>query len=160
MAGDNTGGMYLLLDFLTLLVAGFTASAEASSHYFVHPVIRRLPTEYHLRVEQGLLRTFGRAMPVLMPATVVLSTACALMAPGQGDTPGIMRWVAVSFFAAGVTVTVLKNVPINRQTAQWDPLNPPPDWRLLRARWERFQAVRSILLLLGFASLTLAFTLR
>jgi uncharacterized membrane protein len=151
--------MYLL-EFFTLLAAGFTASAEASSHFFVHPVIRRLPAEHHIRVEQGLLRTFGRVMPLLMPATVALSAAYALVGPAQPGTVGILRWVAAILFAAAVAVTLAVNVPINRQTAQWDPLNPPGDWQRLRTRWERFQNVRSILLLVGFALLTISIALR
>jgi uncharacterized membrane protein len=151
--------MYLL-EFLTILVAGFTASAEASSHYFVHPVLRRLPTEHHIRVEQGLLRTFGRIMPFLMPATVVLSTAYALASRPQAGPPNVLRWVAVVVFAAAVAMTLAVNVPINRQTARWNPLHPPPNWQRLRNHWERFQAARSILLLLGFALLTMSVALR
>jgi hypothetical protein len=48
------------LGFLLLTVGGFTSCAEFGSYAFVHPVIRRLPQEHHVRVEQGLLKTFGR----------------------------------------------------------------------------------------------------
>ncbi len=34
---------------------------------------RRLPRDHHATVEKGLLRTFGRVMPVLMTLCVVLS---------------------------------------------------------------------------------------
>jgi hypothetical protein len=60
-----------LLGFITLVVTGFTACAEFGSYAFVHPVIRRLPPEHHIRVEQGLLGTFGRVMPILMTLSVV-----------------------------------------------------------------------------------------
>lgn len=79
---------------------------------------------------------------------------------GRAATPGVLRWVAVALIVATVAVTLVVNVPINRQTAQWNPLNPPPDWQLLRNRWERFQAIRSMLLLLGFSCLVLAAALR
>ena len=36
-------------------------------------VIRRLPQEQHIRVEQGLLKPLGRVMPVLMTLCVILS---------------------------------------------------------------------------------------
>ncbi|WP_180970137.1 hypothetical protein [Deinococcus planocerae] len=67
-----------VLAFGTLLATGFTACAEFGSYAFVHPVIRHLPPEQHLRVEKGLLRTFGRVMPTLMTACVVLSWSFAL----------------------------------------------------------------------------------
>jgi len=61
-----------VLGFFALAVTGFASCAEFGSYAFVHPVIRRLPQEHHLRVEQGLLRTFGRVMPVLMTLSVIL----------------------------------------------------------------------------------------
>ena len=60
-----------ILGFLTLTVVGFTSCAEFASYAFVHPV-RRLPAKYHLQVEQGLLKTFGRVMPLLMTLSVIL----------------------------------------------------------------------------------------
>jgi hypothetical protein len=55
-----------LLEFATLIVTGFTSCAEFGSYAFVHPVIRHLPPEHHVSVERGLLKTFGRVMPVLI----------------------------------------------------------------------------------------------
>jgi hypothetical protein len=55
-----------ILGFITLVITGFTSCAEFGSYAFVHPVIRQLPPEHHIRVEQGLLKTFGRVMPVLI----------------------------------------------------------------------------------------------
>jgi hypothetical protein len=42
-----------LLEFATLIIAGFTSCAEFGSYAFVHPVIRNLPAEYHVEVEKG-----------------------------------------------------------------------------------------------------------
>jgi hypothetical protein len=71
-----------VLGFAALTVGGFTACAEFGSYAFVHPVIRRLPPSHHLQVEQGLLRTFGRVMPVLMTLTLGFVLACAGFAIG------------------------------------------------------------------------------
>ena len=67
-----------LLEFIGLVITGFTSCAEFGSYAFVHPVIRRLPREHHVSVEKGLLKTFGRVMPVLMTLCVVLSFAYAM----------------------------------------------------------------------------------
>jgi hypothetical protein len=67
-----------ILGFITLAIVGFTSCAEFGSYAFVHPVIRRLPTKYHIRVEQRLLKTFGRVMPVLMTLSVILAICCAV----------------------------------------------------------------------------------
>jgi hypothetical protein len=69
------------------------ACAEFGSYAFVHPVIRRLPSTAHLQVEQGLLRTFGRVMPVGMTLCVVLAIPSA--SSGDGGSR-LWRWLAVA----------------------------------------------------------------
>ena len=55
-----------ILEFFTLVVLGFTACVEFGSYAFFHPVLRRLDPASRVRVEQGLLKTVGRAIPVLV----------------------------------------------------------------------------------------------
>jgi uncharacterized membrane protein len=138
-----------VLGFAALAVGGFTACAEFGSYAFVHPVIRRLPPGYHIEVEQGLLRTFGRVMPVLMTATLALGVANALATGGQGGPAG-WRWAAAGAYIAALTSTVIFNVPVNLATGRWDPQHPPENWKQARNRWEFFQGLRSWLLLAGF----------
>lgn len=133
-----------VLTFVTTVLTGFVACAEFGSFAFVHPVIRRLPSTEHLRVEQGLLRTFGRVMPVGMTLSVVLSISYAT---AEG---GVYRWLAVAAFGLALVSTIAFNVPINLATGRWDADSPPTDWKETRNRWEFFQGLRSWLLLIGF----------
>ena len=146
-----------LFAFVTLVVTGFTACAEFGSYAFVHPVLRRLPGEYHLQVEQGLLRTFGRVMPVLMTLTVVLSISYAASMNVHADAR-LIYWASAASFTLALVSTIVFNVPINLATGRWDASQPPDDWKATRNRWEFFQGVRSWLLLLGFVLLCAAET--
>jgi hypothetical protein len=74
----------------------------------VHPVIRQLPQEYHIRVEQGLLKTFGRVMPVLMTLCVILSVSYAISLNSVGGAARIVRWASVASFRFGVNETVCR----------------------------------------------------
>jgi len=149
-----------VLEFVTLVVTGFTSCAEFGSYAFVHSVIRRLPPEHQVFVEKGLLRTFGRVMPVLMALCPALSIAYATQASASlGALVGI-RWMSALVFVAALISTILFNVPINLATRRWNPHDPPQNWKETRNRWELFQAVRSWLLLIGFALLCLAVTAR
>ena len=142
-----------LLELATLVVTGFMSCAEFGSYAFVHPVLRRLPQPERIAVEQGPLHTFGRAMPVGMILCVVLLLTTAISS-SRG-----LSWSAAAAYVLAVVVTVTVNVPINRATGQWDPLNPPAGWEQTRDRWEFFQAVRSWLLLIGFVLVCAAATL-
>ena len=138
-----------LFAFITLVVAAFTACAEFGSYAFVHPVLRRLPGEYHLQVEQGLLRTFGRVMPFLMTLTVILSISYAFSMNAHAAVRGLY-WASAASFTLALISTIIFNVPINLATGRWDATKPPEGWKATRNRWEFFQGVRSWLLLLGF----------
>jgi uncharacterized membrane protein len=149
-----------LLEFATLVVTGFTSCAEFGSYAFVHPVIRRLPPEHHVSVEKGLLKTFGRVMPVLMTLCVVLSIAFAIQLNDVGAAAKTIGWSSAIVFVAAVVSTIIFNVPINLATGRWNPLDPPQNWKETRNRWEFFQGVRSWLLLIGFLLLCLAIATR
>lgn len=134
-----------VLDLVTVAVTGFVACAEFGSYAFVHPVLRHLPRRERIVVEQGLLTTFGRVMPLGMILCVVLGISSAV-ADGS-----LLAWLTAASFVLAVTTTVIVNVPINIATGRWDPDDPPRDWERTRTRWERFQGIRSWLLLIGFA---------
>ena len=133
-----------LLAFATLVVTGLIACSEFGSYAFVHPVLRHLPARERVVVEKGLLRTFGRIMPPGMILCVVLGVGSAV------DRGTGLTWAAAAAFIAAVTTTVIVNVPINVATGRWDPEDPPVDWERTRTRWDRFQGIRSWLLLAGF----------
>jgi uncharacterized membrane protein len=145
-----------VLSLLTLLITGFVSCAEFGSYAFVHPVLRQLPPTQHISVEQGLLRTFGRVMPVGMTLCLVLAVLHASMPGGEGG-PLLWRWLAAAAFGAALVSTIVFNVPINLATGRWDAANPPADWKQTRNRWEIFQGLRSWLLLIGFAFISVGF---
>ena len=136
--------------FLILVLTGFTACAEFGSYAFVHPITRRLPQREFIAVEQGLLTSFGRVMPILMPLTLIVAITFAISVWDEGGWIRGLATAAAISLAAAVISTVIFNVPINLETGKWDPDNPPADWKRTRSRWELFQAVRSWLLLAGF----------
>lgn len=144
-----------LLLFATVAVTGFTASAEFGSYAFVHPVIKRLPRSEHILVEQGLLRTFGVFMPILMTGSLVLAISYAARPNDGGGLAEVLRWSAAAVWASGIVTTVLVNVPTNLATLRWNREAPPENWKGRRNRWEWFQGYRSWAYLVAFLLLVL-----
>jgi Domain of unknown function (DUF1772) len=135
---------YLVLSTLLLLLTGWLAGAESASWALVQPVIARLDDTPQISMQQGLLRTFGRVMPVLLPFTSGLIVITAVLAPA-----GVARvlWVIAALAAAVLIAFTLRvNVPINRRTLSWDAQHPPDGWRADRHRWHTYQGVRALLL--------------
>lgn len=148
-----------ILGFVALVITGFAACAEFGSYAFVHPVIRGLPREHHVFVEKGLLKTFGRVMPILMPLCVILTISYAVSLNSVEGTARYVRWASALSFTVALVSTIIFNVPINAATGKWSVENPPENWKEIRNSWEFFQAVRSWLLLIGFVLLCLEMTL-
>lgn len=144
---------FQLVEFVALVVVGFTACAEIGSFLFVHPVIRTLPPRYQVGFEKGLLKTFGRAMPLLMTMTPILLGSQAAQLDGAARTLGLMAMVAT---VLALISTIAVNVGINQATGHWDPGNPPPNWVAIRRRWDRWQGIRASLLMVGFVLLAAA----
>ena len=98
------------LALAAVLVTGFVGSAEFGSAALVHPVIRQLRTDDQLTMEMGLLKTFGRVMPVGMTAATALAIIIAIDEPNA--------WLVSAAISLGVAlvVTIVGNVPINSRT--------------------------------------------
>ncbi|MCG7309883.1 anthrone oxygenase family protein [Brachybacterium sp. ACRRE] len=138
-----------VLSEATVLVTGFVGCAEFSSVAFVHPVARRLPLESRVILEKGLLRTFGRVMPVGMTLAPILA---GLLAAREG---GALLVVASAVLALALLVTILGNVPVNVRTGRITTSTAPDGFEAMRSRWEVLQAVRGSLQILGFVLVVL-----
>ncbi len=133
---------YSLISGLALLLTGWVVGAESASWRLVQPVIAGQDEPSQVRFEQGLLRTYGRVMPVVMPLTGISLLVAGLLAPAD-STGARVLWLSAAGCSLMVVVTTLAvNVPINTRTAQYDAATPPPGWRAERERWSVFQGVR------------------
>jgi uncharacterized membrane protein len=103
---------------IALIITGFTAWAEFGSYAFVHPVIRRLPANYHIQLEQGLLKTFGRVMPVLMTLRSVIGISYLVYVWPLGASKQLLAALSAISFGASIVSTIIYNVPINLATGK------------------------------------------
>jgi uncharacterized membrane protein len=143
------------IELLSLLLVGWIAGAELGSWCCVQPVVARLPYEQFVAAEQGMLRTFGRLMPVLMPLSGILAIALIILSREETSFVVWLRVAAAFCIAVTVVTTLLVNVPINTQTASWQLTNDPSEWQQMRERWHFFQGVRGGLFAFAFVLLTI-----
>ena len=148
------------LEIITLLVAGWVAGAESASWACVHPVIKKLPSDYQIIFQQGLLKTFGRVMPVLMTLNLVLVILLSVRSSNEPNAIYSLRLVAMGCLTAMIITTVFFNVPVNQITGTWDPEDLPANWKRKRAQWRFFQGFRSIMLIAAFVLLVIAQTIK
>ena len=150
--------VYTVLSTTALLLSGWLAGAESASWALLQPVVAaRLEDAPQIKMQQGMLRTFGRVMPVLLPVTSVLIILTAVLAPAGAAR---LLWIGAAVAAVimiGFTLAI--NVPINRHTLTWDPGHPPDGWQTDRQRWHTYQGIRALLLGVWFLCAASADTL-
>jgi Domain of unknown function (DUF1772) len=148
---------YTVVSTLVLLLSGWLAGAESASWALLQPVVARLDDTPQIRMQQGMLRTFGRVMPILLPLTSVLIVLTAVLAPS--GAPRVLWLIAAVAAALLIAFTLKVNVPINKRTLTWDPEHPPEGWRTDRRRWHTYQGVRVLLRAVWFLCAAGAVTL-
>ena len=138
------------LETATILVTGFVGSAEfASSHSCTQDLCTRLPDD-QLTFEKGLLKTYGRIMPIGITAATVLAITVAI--------PTTSAWLISAAVALGIAliVTIFGNVPINFRTGRIKQDTAPEEGFIaMRRRWDVFHITRGSLQLLGFILVTI-----
>ena len=148
--------MIQLTEIITLIVAGWVAGAESASWACVHPVIKKLPPDYQIIFQQGLLKTFGRIMPAIMTLNFILSIRLWSITDNAETIAYYLRLSAAIALGTMIITTIFFNVPVNIATGAWNPEELPKNWKAKRDRWRFFQGYRSIILVLSFMAMVIA----
>lgn len=148
--------MVQLTEIIALIIAGWVAGAESGSWSCVHPVIKRLPPDYQILFQKGLLKTFGRIMPVLMTLNFIVAIRLCIITERSEALTYYLRLGAAIALGTMIITTIVFNVPVNIATGNWTAEDSPADWKAKRARWRFFQGYRSIILILAFIVLVIA----
>ena len=74
---------------------------------------------------------FGKLLPWVWNSTLLLLFASAYVTHGSGRALFVIAGVLLLL---GIAVTLIFEVPINKQIAAWTPTTMPPNWSSLRDR--------------------------
>lgn len=91
---------------------------------------------------------FSRLLPWVWNSTLLLLFASAYLMHGGNR---ICFVIAGVLLLMGIVVTLVFEVPINKQIAAWTPATVPPNWSSLRDRWVRFHWLRTLAGMAAFA---------
>jgi hypothetical protein len=139
--------------FGNLALASLISGNGVGSLVFVFPAIHELAPEAKATAEQALTRQYLPIMRALMPATLA---SCLVRLALLRNQPAAFRWTLLGTlgFAAMLGITLVE-LPINRETLEIAPDAPPANWAERRARWERFNQLRTLCEVVGWYGLVL-----
>lgn len=145
---------------IAILSSGLKAGAllgDRAGARFARPTLS--PGSF-VQFQQVQIRHWDKLMPVLSSVAVLSSIAWLVMIPsGMGRLPFQVVALAAAANVASMVFAVMGCLPINRQLMTWSVASPPPDVMTTWTRWERVNDIRTVLAVVAFASLIVAFTM-
>jgi hypothetical protein len=150
----------IILEIIALLAIGWVAGAEIGSWFGIQPIVGKLPYEQQVNLEQQMLKSFGKVMPIIMPFSAIVAIVLAVFSRNDPSVVMWLRVIAATCIAITIVTTLTINVPINNLTAKWELAADYEKWSQMRARWHLFQGVRGGLFLVSFVLLTIASTIQ
>ncbi len=141
--------MEVLLNVVTMIVAGSMVGSELAIAAFVHPTLDKLPDDVHLQATSAIARVLGKFMPFWYMLVLLLTvTELGIQWHQSGRLP---IWIATAagLWMLAILYSVTALVPINNRLKS----NPPPDWKMCRRRWDLLHRWRVFLLMTAFAFL-------
>ncbi|GAB3862955.1 anthrone oxygenase family protein [Dactylosporangium cerinum] len=122
----------------------------------IAPSLGRLPGPAYVRYWQALSTDYGRAMPPLLLACVVLLLATGVLSFGRGRLVFGLTVGVLLLVVATIVLTVTQLEPLNRLADAWDADRLPADWTAARDRWLTLHAVRTAVAVVAFVALLAA----
>ena len=145
----------MLLEVVTLMVAGLMVGTELSVALFVHPTLSRLPDHVHLPAAIALARLLGRVMPAWYATTTLLTVTLAFIQWQRTSSWPPFHLLSAALWVLAIVFSVTALVPINNKIASWTEASRPADWRLHREQWDSRHQVRVMLLSAAFIALAM-----
>lgn len=138
----------LALGALAAVVNGVAAGIMLSTVIGIVPMMRALPYAGYVQMVQFMRPRYDPIMPIANGGALLADVV--LVASGQrGTGPHV---AAALLLACVITISVSKNVPVNKYLMSLNPQEPPDNWADIdpRSRWQRWNNIRTCLAVLAF----------
>lgn len=132
--------------FFTGLLAGF----EVAVHYGLGAPPPALTESAQIILRQAMVRRLRVLAPALFAPSLFLAVMIAVNE--RNGSQSWLRYVAVSMLFVWTIIRIVRTVPVNSATLEWNPEAPPRDWRSLVQRTERFHVVAAWAAVVAFLS--------
>lgn len=143
----------LIVDVVTLTLAGLVVGNELAFAAIVHPVLYRLPDPVHFAGANAFAKLLGRVMPFWYALVLVLTASLAVLEhQSTGSWPRLIV-LSTGLWVLSIVYSITSLVPINNRIASWTEETRPTNWKSFRSRWDQLHRWRVLLLTTAFALL-------
>lgn len=138
--------LHAVASFVNLLALSVLFALLAGTRLALSPVMRKLPPVPWATVQQGLVRTLGRPVPVATAVAGIAPLPVLALLASSGELGGPRFWLTAAGMACTIAVgaaTIIASVPLDREVARWNPKAPPANFFQVRERWEKLHTMRT-----------------
>src|SRR5262245_61983141 len=133
------------LQFVTLLLFSLVTGVFWGTWFSLSRSMSEITPATFLEVGHLMIGNLGGPMRVLMPAALLSALVLSvLLSRARHTGASLFASIALVLMASALVITLVVNVPIDRQIQSWTTAALPPDWRAIRDRWEFYHGVRTL----------------
>lgn len=143
------------VQFVTLLLFSLVTGVFWGTWFSLSRSIAAITPGTFLEVGRLMMANLGGPMSVLMPAAVLSAIVlCVLLFRRRNTRGSLFAGAALVLMVIAMIITLVVNVPIDRQIQSWTTATLPADWNAIRDRWEFYHGFRTFV---SLAALTCLF---
>ena len=142
-----------IINLIAIIITSLSMSVHFGTWLTERPMRRTQSGPLFVEVHQGRDEIAAKVMPFLGNAAIIF-IAIGVFFNYSDILRFILSLAALIFVILDMVVTLTFNVPINKKVQSWKVDSPPPEWKELRDRWERFHTIRTFLIVTGFSLYT------
>ncbi|MBF8190904.1 DUF1772 domain-containing protein [Nonomuraea sp. K274] len=132
---------------LALLANGIAAGVMLGNAIGLAAFALQLPYAGYVNLIKFLWPRYDPFLPIANALAFGLDVALAVTGAGGRTDVAALFWLGAAFLAVLMTISLAKNVPINKYVTALDPASQPHDWadRDPRVRWKTWNTARVLL---------------
>lgn len=143
-----------VVQFITLMLFSLVTGVFWGTWFSLSRSIGTITPATFLEVGRIMIGNLGGPMSVLMPAAVLSAIILAVLLYRRRQTQAsIFTMAAFALLLVAMIITLVVNVPIDRQIQSWTTGTLPTDWSAIRDRWEFYHGLRTLVSLFALACL-------
>jgi uncharacterized membrane protein len=115
--------------------------------------IAAITPQTFLEIGHTMISNLARPMAILLPAAVLSGIVLCIVLFRRQMYGSVLATIALVLLVVAMLITLLVNVPIDRQIQSWTTNTLPSDWTTIRDQWEFYHSLRTFVSLLALAAL-------
>jgi hypothetical protein len=127
------------MTLIATFFGGILVGLEVCAHYGFHAPVLVLDEKSQIVFRQGAVRRLRWLVPAFFVPTFLAIIALAIM--GGTGSGFVFRGAAAAALLTWIIVRAIGTVPINAATLDWNPEQPPTDWKKKIEKAERFHVI-------------------